>query len=299
MTNNTPCHTIASALKWARTILAAQQAEAESKTDSQLLLMHVLGCSACDLITQSNTPLTLAQYEQFKASILKRQTGYPTAYLLGQWDVFELTLSVNEQTLIPRPETEVLIQTALSHLPADKVIHIADLGTGSGAVALNLAHVRSHWQILATDLSSAALAVAQSNAKRHGLSQVNFMLSDWYAALPAEKQFDAIVSNPPYIDPRDPHLKDLSFEPQLALVAEDNGLQAIKTLISGAPNYLKPNGWLMLEHGYQQGDAVHALFMAAGFERVNTVLDLSGHPRVSIGCLRDHLVGRRGHILRI
>ena len=281
MTNNSLDPSVGAAWKWGQ---AMCRQDSDPKYDSQLLLMWATGYHACDLITKSESLLTPLQYQRFKRAILKHKSGYPTAYLLGEWDSFELTLSVNKHTLIPRSETEIVIETALTTLPKNMDLQIADLGTGSGTIALNLAHKRAHWQIVGTDLSQEALNVAIANAHRYQLNNVTFLLSDWYNQLDGY-QFDAIISNPPYIAPEDPHLAALSFEPQSALVAADNGLAAIKQIITQANNHLKQGGWLILEHGYEQGSAVCALLLAFGFTNVKTLSDLSGNDRLSMGML--------------
>ncbi|OQX10270.1 MAG: protein-(glutamine-N5) methyltransferase, release factor-specific, partial [Thiothrix lacustris] len=201
----------------------------------------------------------------------------------GQREFWTLTLKVTPDTLIPRPETELLVTTALSLLPAPACA-VLDLGTGTGAIALSLASERPDLSITACDFSAAALAVAIENAKTHQLHNVSFIQSHWFSEL-APQQFDLIVSNPPYIETNDPHLKqgDVCFEPLTALTAGQDGLDDIRHIVQTAPHWLASSGWLLLEHGYNQGTAVTTLLQMAGFQQVRCLPDLAGNPRVSLG----------------
>ena len=209
--------------------------------------------------------------------------GEPVAYILGSRDFWMLTLRVNRHVLIPRPETELLVETALALVTTPEA-SIADLGTGSGAIALAIASERPVWKILATDMSGDALTVASDNASQLNIVNVEFRQGSWCDALPPQL-FDLIVSNPPYIDAADAHLTqgDLRFEPHSALVAADDGLADIRTLCSQAPQCLKPGGWLLLEHGWTQGPTVAAILQSSGLETVRTLKDLNGNDRVSLG----------------
>jgi release factor glutamine methyltransferase len=210
--------------------------------------------------------------------------GEPIAHLIGQRDFWDMTLKVTKDTLIPRPETERLVQLALAQIPADAAWHIADLGTGSGAIALAIARERPHCQLLATDLSAQALAVARDNAQQLQVTNIRFQNSHWFAQL-AGSRFEMIVSNPPYIAPDDPHLSqgDLRFEPQSALRADSGGLADIRAITQQAREHLTPPGWLLLEHGYQQGAAVAALLNDLGYREVEIYQDLNGNDRITLG----------------
>ncbi|HAD08034.1 MAG TPA: peptide chain release factor N(5)-glutamine methyltransferase [Porticoccaceae bacterium] len=209
--------------------------------------------------------------------------GEPIAYLTGLQDFWSLSLEVNTSTLIPRPETELLVETSLELIDLQDA-RVLDLGTGTGAVALALAKERPGWEVLAVDVVLEAVALAERNRCRHGLDNVSVMESNWFAGL-AGRRFDLIVSNPPYIEPDDPHLLqgDVRFEPRSALVAKNRGFSALETIASGASAYLKAGGWLLLEHGFDQAKTVRALLRASGFVEVASRRDNQGHERVSHG----------------
>jgi release factor glutamine methyltransferase len=215
----------------------------------------------------------------------RRAAGEPVAYLTGRRDFWTLELEVTPAVLIPRPETERLVEEVLALFPAAPPIRLADLGTGSGALALALAAERPAWQIVATDASPEALAVARRNAERLRLGNVELRCGSWAEALGAHERFAAIVSNPPYVAEGDPHLAagDLPFEPRSALVAGADGLAAIRVLIPAAVAHLRAGGWLLLEHGAGQGAAVRALLEEGGLAAVRTLRDLAGHERASLG----------------
>lgn len=267
---------IDAALRQARAQLAPGEAE--------LLLMHVLGCSHGWLYAHGSDVLAADAAGRFDELARRRVAGEPVAYLTGRRGFWTLDLQVGPQTLIPRPETELLVELALERLPAGASCRVADLGTGSGAIALAIASERPSAGVVATDASLTALEVARANAAALGLSRVEFRGGDWFAPLAGER-FDLVASNPPYIAAGDPHLArgDLRHEPVSALASGPEGLDDLRTLIAAAPAYLHPGGWLLLEHGHDQGPAVRALLRQAGFGEVATAVDLEGRDRVSLG----------------
>ncbi len=254
--------------------------------DAQVLLAHVLGRDRAWLAARSADALERAALERFFALAQRRREGEPVAYLVGRREFWGLELAVDPAVLIPRPETETLVEAALARLPTDAPLRILDLGTGSGAIALAIARERPGATVLALDSSEAALRVARSNAARLGVANVHFRAADWYAGLPdGEAPFDAIVSNPPYLAPNDPHLADtdLRYEPLQALVAGPDGLSALRTVVAGAPARLSDRGWLLVEHGHNQAEAVRELFDAAELESFASMRDLAGITRVALG----------------
>jgi release factor glutamine methyltransferase len=278
-TSETP--SVARLQAWGREQLIGQDASRES----ELLLGHSLQRDRAWLYAHANDRVEAVVAQRFRQLIGQRGRGVPVAYLLGEWGFWTLSLQVTPDTLIPRPETELLVEAALPHCELDTTIQIADLGTGSGAIALALAAERPRARVLACDASAAALQVARANAKRNDIHNVEFRQGDWYAALDRQR-CDLIVSNPPYIAASDPHLErgDLRFEPRSALASGDDGLDAIRVLVHGARDHLAPRGWLLLEHGCDQGAAVRALMLAAGLQQVSTLQDLEQRDRVSQGC---------------
>ncbi len=255
------------------------------RRDAEVLLGHCLGRGRSWLYSWPEAEVAPGDAEHFLRLLQERQRGMPVAYLTGQREFWSLQLAVNEHTLIPRPETETLVQWALE-LPLPGTAATLDLGTGSGAIALALASERRQWRVTAVDRSEEALEVARHNGRALGLAQVRWLHSDWYAGLQATR-FHLLVSNPPYVEPGDPHLRagDLRFEPSSALVAEQGGLADISRIVSGAGAHLHPRGWLLLEHGYAQGPAVRRLLVDAGFSAVATRQDLAGQDRVTGGRL--------------
>lgn len=253
------------------------------RLDAELLLAHVLARPRSVLHAWPEQLVAPEQVQAFEQLMVRRRAGEPVAYLLGQQGFWDLQLEVSKATLIPRPETELLVSLTLEHCSTE-VLSVLDLGTGTGAIALALAHARPHWQITGTDRVGSALELAQRNAQRLGLSQVRWVQSDWFAAL-EQQHFGVIVSNPPYIAAQDSHLSqgDLRFEPASALVASEDGLADLRRIISQAPQFLYERGWLLVEHGHMQAHAVQAFFIAAGFTLVRTVQDWSGQPRVCMG----------------
>lgn len=258
------------------------QAAAIAPEEAQLLLAWVLDKDRGWLYAWSDAEVSSEQAAQFQTLCAQRAAGQPIAYLIGQREFWSLPLKVTPATLIPRPETEHLVEQALAAQPANKVCRVLDMGTGSGAVALAIASEQPNWQISACERSIEALATARENAKNLQLA-VNFVESDWFSAI--STTFDLIVSNPPYIPDNDPHLAqgDLRFEPSSALAAGNDGLDDIRLLITQAPQHLAPEGQLLLEHGYDQAAQVRALMNAAGYREVRSVQDLAGHERITQG----------------
>ncbi len=266
---------------------AEQRLEAASpspRMDAEVLLAHATGLARSRVLARGDEPLPAAQRDSFAALVARREAGEPVAYLTGEREFWSLTLTVTPAVLIPRPETELLVERALALIPADADWAAADLGTGSGAMALALAHERPRLRVMATDRSPEALAVARENARRLGIRNVEFRQGDWLVAL-AGVELDLIVSNPPYVAEGDPHLDqgDLRFEPRAALVAGRDGLAAIRRIAAEARAPLRPGGRLLLEHGYDQGDAVAGILRAAGYTEVTGWRDLAGHDRVTAG----------------
>lgn len=259
------------------------------RLDAELLLGHALGQRREELYRSLFSSVPTEAEERYAALLAERETHRPVAQLVGQRDFWSFTLAVTGATLVPRPETELLVERALARIPADAAWTIADLGTGTGAIALAIARERPACKVLATDLSKPALAVARRNAKALSLRNVSFKQGDWFAPLPrpdsARWRFHMIVSNPPYIAADEWPLTDpeLGFEPRVALDGGRDGLNACRIITEGAPRYLRPGGWLLLEHGFRQGEAVRELLKDAGFGNVVTANDLAGRPRVSEG----------------
>lgn len=256
-----------------------------AQIDSELLLAFALERSRSYLYTWPEQVLKPAQYSLFEQLLARRVDGEPIAYIIGKREFWTLSLRVNPHVLIPRPETELLVETALALL-GQGPREVADLGTGSGAIALAIAQERPDCAVLATDYSAEALALARDNAQHLNIDNISFVQGSWCAAL-GDKRLAMIVSNPPYIDPEDPHLMrgDLRFEPSSALSAQEAGLADLRAIILGAAAHLLSDGWLLLEHGYEQGAAVRALLHEQGFDKVRTLQDINGCERVSLACL--------------
>jgi len=254
-----------------------------ARVDAEVLLAHVLETGRSFLYANPELDLPRKRAVAFKRLVAQRAQGHPIAYLTGSCEFWSLQLDVNPAVLIPRPETELLVETALSKIPPGASWRIADLGTGSGAIALALASEQRRCEIHATDISEAALDVARGNAARHGFIQVHFHCGSW--ARPLNGTFELIVSNPPYVDDDDPHLErgDLRFEPLVALTPGADGLAAIREIVHGSCQLLAPGGWLMFEHGWEQGPACRQILRDGGFVNVATLEDLQGHERVAVG----------------
>lgn len=272
---------------------------ASARIEVQCLLQAVLQVSRAYLLAHPECLPSAEQLARYAALFERRLTGEPVAYLLGEREFYGLSFKVTAATLIPRPETELLVELALERIPLSPLpqageggreagrgqgVRVLDLGTGSGAIALSIAHARPDAEVVAVDASAAALEVAQSNLRRLGLANVRLLQSDWFSALQGER-FDLIVANPPYIAAGDAHLLrgDLRFEPRSALASGADGLADIRRIITRAKGHLDTNGWLLLEHGHDQAGAVRELLQQAGYEQVYSARDLAGIERVSGG----------------
>ena len=256
--------------------------------DARVLLGHITGRSSASLIAGEDVLVPEHHVNAYREIIGQRKTGYPVAYLCGAREFWSLPFFVNENVLIPRPETELVVERALHHANQQPVESIADLGTGSGAIALSVAHELSGAQLVGTDVSDLALDVARRNQRNLSIENARFVKGDWYAAFESEEsvtQFDLILSNPPYIDPEDEHLltQEIKHEPRLALVAPDQGEADLRAIIENGRRHLQPGGWLVLEHGYQQAGTVAEMMVQAGYRSVMTHKDLMGHDRVTEG----------------
>jgi len=254
-----------------------------ARRDTEILLCHCLNKPRAWLYTWPETVVTNEQTSQFEDLLASRSQGHPIAHLIGRREFWSLNLRVNQHTLIPRPETETLVEWALA-LPLPSTAAVLDLGTGSGAIALAVAGERPQWRVSAVDASEAALQVARDNGRELELTRVQFYHSDWYAAV-AGRRFHLLLSNPPYIEPGDHHLVagDLRFEPAMALTAEDRGMADLAVLTQGALDHIQPEGWLLLEHGHTQGAGVRELLAQQGFCDIETRRDIAGLERVSGG----------------
>ena len=246
--------------------------------EARILMAHALQCSRVQLVIRENDVLSAEQVNNISGLLLRRMQGEPIAYLTGEREFFGLSLKVTPDVLIPRPETELLVELAMEKLP--QAGRVADLGTGSGAVAIALAHARRDAQVIATDISDEALSVARDNAEHHRV-KIQFMRSDWFGML--DGVFDLVVSNPPYIAASDAHLSqgDLRFEPVSALTDHANGMTALSAIIDGAPAHMKSGGWLLLEHGYDQAASVRERFEGSAWTDIGSWRDLAGIERVS------------------
>jgi release factor glutamine methyltransferase len=272
--------TIAETLQ--RAALALHPHSESPRLDAELLLGKVLKLSRSALAAHDDESVAATDELKLAELITERAQGAPIAYLTGSREFWSLPLLVTPDVLVPRPETEILVQHALELLPQDAAISVLDLGTGSGAIALSLATERPRWSITAVDVSSAALAVAAQNARALELTHIDWHLGSWFETLSA-RRFHMIVSNPPYIAATDPALKTLSAEPALALTAGPTGLESYELIIAQSPLHLEAHGWLVLEHGSTQAPEVSRLLAQHGFESIRTIPDLSGKPRVTLG----------------
>jgi len=261
--------------------------KAEARMEARILLAHALGVERVWLIAHAHDELPAAALSLYKSLLARRLAGEPVAYILGEKEFFGRSYKVTPTVLIPRPETELLVELALARLASDQSARILDLGTGSGCIAITLALKCPACEVVATDKSETALETARENAARLG-AKLSFYAGSWYQALPAGAgKFDLIVSNPPYIAEHDAHLAALAHEPRHALAAGANGLDDIRLIVQGAQDHLAAGGWLMLEHGWDQAEACRELLKQAGFAQVQTEADLAGHGRVTCGCLKS------------
>lgn len=247
--------------------------------DVRLLLCHTLQIDELVLFREPQEAVSEAEATHFRELILRRESGEPVAYLLGHQAFYGAEFVVTPATLIPRPDTELLIDITLEQLPAEQSLSLVDLGTGSGVIAITLARLRPNWQLLATDCSAEALAVARQNAERQQVTNIRFQQANWLVGI--HEAFDAILSNPPYIAAGDPHLTDLHYEPASALVADDNGMADYQALIPQAKERLKPNGLLAVEHGATQATALNHLLVNAGYCHIHCYNDLANLPRLT------------------
>lgn len=252
------------------------------RLDAQLLLARQLGRPRSWLLAHDDAPLV--DSSRLLALLARRAAGEPLAYLVGEREFHGLLLHITPDVLVPRPDTETLVDWALELLVGNESPEVADLGTGSGAVALAIKHGCPRAQVHASDVSPAALTVAAGNGERLALP-VGWRLGNWWQAFDDTLEFDLALANPPYVAPNDPHLAALRYEPHAALVSGDGGMADLGLIIAGAGRHLRRPGWLLLEHGHNQAQAVHARLHAAGFEALSTRCDLAGRPRVSAGCL--------------
>jgi release factor glutamine methyltransferase len=252
--------------------------------EARWMLQSLLKVNPAFLIAHAEYALTHAQAECFQQMLARRIAGEPVAYLIGERGFYDLSFKVTPDVLIPRPETELLVEKALSKIPSDQFYNVLDLGTGSGAIAITIARHRPLAHVVAVDLSPSALAVAKKNAETFCVNNLTFLEGDWYSGLSKER-FSVIVANPPYVAEGDPHLGngDLRFEPRMALVATGNGMDCIHKIITQAPDFLDQNGWLLLEHGYNQASACCQLLEKSGFTHIFTEPDLANIDRVSGG----------------
>ncbi|WP_449547020.1 peptide chain release factor N(5)-glutamine methyltransferase [Lelliottia amnigena] len=268
---------------WLRVAIGELSKSESPRRDAEILLEHVTGKARTFILAFGETALTAEQHAQLSALLSRRKAGEPVAHLTGEREFWSLPLYVSAATLIPRPDTECLVEHALARLPAT-ACRILDLGTGTGAIALALASERPDCQVTAVDVMPDAVALALRNVARLGFNNVKIQQSSWFDALVGQ-QFDMIVSNPPYIDERDPHLSqgDVRFEPLTALVAAEEGLADIAHIVTVSRQYLTAGGWLLIEHGWTQAEAVRSLFTQAGYERVETCQDYGGNDRLTLG----------------
>lgn len=274
--------TAGTAAREIRELLAAHSDSPQR--EAELLLERATGLSRTQQLLYNDQLLTPAQVEQLTAGCARRQRGEPLAYVLGECGFWTLQLTVTPAVLIPRPETELVVERALTHLPIDAARDVLDLGTGSGAIALAIASERPHCRITASDASAAALEVARGNIQRCRLANVTARVSNWFEQLPPQR-YGLIVSNPPYIALNDPDLQPTvrEYEPHPALFSGADGLEALRVIARAAMGFLEPNGWLVLEHGWRQAAQVRDLLESAGFSSVASHADLAGHPRVTEG----------------
>ena len=275
--------TVGNLLEWASSELTSFDTP---NLDARVLLQHVAKRSHSQLISHADNVLSNDKTATYRELIARRRQGTPVAYLTGEREFWSLVFKVTPATLIPRPDTELLVEKALVHIPKQQTLTVADIGTGCGAVALALAHERLETTFIATDISQEVLAVAKLNGKRLGIHNVKYHCGNLVSPL-KKNCCDIIVSNPPYICDNDPHLNegDVAFEPRSALVSGSDGLDTIRLIASKTPQKLKARGWLLVEHGYDQARQVRAILKQETFVNIETHYDLSGHARITQGQL--------------
>ncbi|MDX2164185.1 MAG: peptide chain release factor N(5)-glutamine methyltransferase [Gammaproteobacteria bacterium] len=260
--------------------ICSQVSATIERLEVEILLSHVLNKPRVYLYSHPEEPLTSEQCDQFNQLIKRREQGEPLVYITGKTEFYGLAFDITPDVLVPRPETELLIDYILDNLKV-KTASVLELGTGSGIIAITLAKYRPDWNITATDISAGALTIAKRNSHFHDAKTIRWIESDWYSNIKVEK-YDLIISNPPYIAKDDPHLRDLSYEPHGALISGHEGLDAIKKIIKGATGYLVQEGEIVLEHGYNQAEAVQNCLHEHGFKDIKTLDDLNHQPRVTI-----------------
>lgn len=277
-----PRPSIAQAVRTATDTLAGTSDSA--RLDAEVLLRHALECSATHLLAWPEKILDEKQLQRFEQLLEQRRSGVPVAYLTGHKEFWSLDFRVTPATLIPRPDTELLVEFVLNKFSSRTKLRLIDLGTGSGAIAIALASEKPDWNITATDISDEALAVAIDNARRHQISNIRFIKSHWFEQIEPQG-FDLIISNPPYIPRHDKHLSqgDVRFEPPGALISGDTGMDDIEEITSQSENYLNPAGWLVFEHGYDQKQSLHDCLSRHRFQNIVQLEDLSGQPRMTAG----------------
>ncbi|EMN4128884.1 MULTISPECIES: peptide chain release factor N(5)-glutamine methyltransferase [Providencia] len=269
--------------EWVNQAVARLSSSDSAKRDAEILLQHITGQSRSFIFAFAETTLTPEEYQALEALLSRREQGEPIAYIIGEREFWSLPLFVSPATLIPRPDTECLVEQALSRLPPQSC-RILDLGTGTGAIALALASERLDSSVVGVDFNPEAVSLAQRNQQRLAIDNVQFLQSNWFSSL-SSQHFDMIVSNPPYIDENDLHLQqgDVRFEPLTALVADNQGLADLDHIVSKSREYLSQQGWLLVEHGWQQGVAVRELFKQYGYSNIETCQDYGGRDRITLG----------------
>lgn len=269
--------------RWLKQAVGRLAASDSPKRDAEILLGHVTGRSRTYILAFGETLLDEQTLAQLDALLIRREKGEPVAYLVGEREFWSLPLSVSPATLIPRPDTECLVEQALLRLNAQP-LRVLDLGTGTGAIALAIASERPDCEVIGVDLQPDAVALARYNASKLAIANAQFLQGSWFTPVNGQR-FAVIVSNPPYIDAADPHLGqgDVRFEPASALVADNHGLADIELIVEQAPQYLEPQGWLLLEHGWEQGEAVRNILLGVGFNVVETIKDYGDNDRVTLG----------------
>lgn len=269
--------------RWLKQAVGRLAASDSPKRDAEILLGHVTGRSRTYILAFGETLLDEQTLAQLDALLIRREKGEPVAYLVGEREFWSLPLSVSPATLIPRPDTECLVEQALLRLNAQPA-RVLDLGTGTGAIALAIASERPDCDVIGVDLQPDAVALSRYNASKLAINNAQFLQGSWFTPVNGQR-FAVIVSNPPYIDAADPHLAqgDVRFEPASALIADNNGLADIELIVEQAPRYLEPLGWLLLEHGWEQGEAVRNILLGVGFNAVETIRDYGDNDRVTLG----------------